>query len=123
MSSDAADLWRNIYGQFSHHQGPTDPTPRDAMNRIAQKCLYLASRSSLGPENCTVRLVQVTKRELHDLRTFHCRPNGYPSLEPIVALEWNGHRVVIEGNTRTNRWRTTDGEGPFPVILVTPAAA
>jgi hypothetical protein len=123
MSTDEATLWKSIHGQFRHHRQSADRTPQDAMNRVAQKCLCLAERRSFDPSNCTVRSLLLTKRELHDLRTFHCRTNGYPSREPIVVLEWNGHRVVIEGNTRVNRWRAEAPDGPFPAIFVTPNAA
>ena len=123
MSSDTAALWRGIFAQFKWHQQPTDATPQDAMNRIAQKCLYLPERHSFDPSNCSVRSESLSKGDLDQLRTFHCRAIGYPSADPVVVIEWHGHRVVIEGNTRVNRWRTEETRGPFPAIFVVPNAA
>ena len=120
MNSDTAALWQSILDQFKWHQQPTDPTPQDAMNRVAQKCLFLRERRSLGPGDCSVRAVSLAKEDLRQLRTFHCRVIGYRSVEPVVVLEWYEHRVVIEGNTRVNRWRTEEDSGPFHAILVTP---
>jgi hypothetical protein len=123
MSDDGAHLWKRALAQFEFHRQNTDPTALDAMNRIAQKCLYLAERPSFSPENCTIRAASLTRTELSQLKRFHPRTKGYPSLEPVVVIESGSDLVVVEGNTRVNRWLEEGREGPFPTLIVAPAAA
>jgi len=123
MADDGAQLWKRALAQFEFHRQRTDPTALDAMNRIAQKCLHLAARPSFGPANCAIRAASVSRTELSQLRRFHPRTKGYPSFEPVVVIESGSDLIVVEGNTRVNRWLEERREGPFPMLIVTPAAA
>ena len=123
MSDDVAHLWRRALAQFEFHRQPTDPTAQDAMNRIAQKCLQLTERPSFSPSNCAIRLVSLSRAELSQLQRFHSRTKGYPSLEAVVVIEVRGKLVVVEGNTRVNRWLDEGRVGPMAALVVTPNAA
>ena len=57
---------------------------------------------------------------LLELEVYHARTTGYPSIEPVVVIVWQDRSVVIEGNTRVNKWRCSGSTGPFPAIVVTP---
>ncbi len=123
MADDLAQLWRQALSQFEFHRQSTDPTALDAMNRIAQKCLHLDQRPSFGPSNCKIRSVWLSRAELSQLHRFHPRTKGYPSTEAVVVMDVGGKLVVVEGNTRINRWLEEGRAGPFAALVVTPNAA
>ena len=118
--NDSESLWRCIHAQFAFHRKSTDPDAQAAMDRVAKKCLRLPAAPSFNSANCTVREVPFSREDLAELEVYHPRVNGYPSSDPIVVLIWGVRKVVIEGNTRVNRWRAGSGSPPFPAILVMP---
>jgi hypothetical protein len=123
MADDGVKLWKSALAQFEFHRQSTDPTALDAMNRIAQKCLNLAAKPSFSPATCSIRAASLSRTELSQLKRSHQRTKGYPSTEAVVVIEFSGYLVVVEGNTRVNRWLEEGREGPFLTLIVTPAAA
>ena len=100
----SAVLWQRILAVFEAHRQPTDSDAQAALNRIAMKCLGLDKPSAFDPDTCTVSLEILEPSDLRSLKTFHRRDRPAREVEPIVVLESDGKRYVVDGNNRVNKW-------------------
>ena len=99
-----AELWLQALQAFEPHRRPTDPDAQAALNRIAAKCLRSVEVRSYDPRSCSIRLEVMTPLELAGLERYHTRTTPNRTHEPIVVLESDGRRIVIDGNSRVNKW-------------------
>jgi hypothetical protein len=99
--SDANFLWRQVHAAFHAHQiRGIDRTPQMAMDRIAAKCIGL----SFNPDNCDVQEEVLSLDDLKKLKRYHKEANPQRNGDPIIVLVYGGHRFVIDGNKRVNKW-------------------
>jgi hypothetical protein len=89
-----------------------------ALDRIAAKCLHL----SFNPSNCSVRETVLSLDELRPLKRYHTRDQLDPQYEhgAIVVLVYHGERVVIDGNTRVNKWVNEHSTTPRSALIIEP---
>jgi len=118
-----AQLWQRVYALFKWHVNPrTDAGPQEALNRIAAKCITKRSDAiairSFDPSNCTLREARLSPDQLAGLERYHDRRVPICDIEPVVVLLYEGREIVIEGNTRVNKWCGEGGSKPRAVIFV-----
>ena len=120
-----AELWQQIYAAFeAHRRMPGDCDAQTALNRIAAKCIAKHEDApvirSFDPTSCTAREESMSTEELRRLETFHERALPLRDVEPIVVLIYAGRRIVIDGNTRVNKWCAEGGSRPRRAIVIEP---
>jgi hypothetical protein len=117
------DLWEEIFRALEFHryrQGhPADVSAQAALNRIAAKCLGTSERT-FEPSNCRVHKEFLTTQQLTGLKRYHPRCSPARDCEPIVVIEFNGFKWVIDGNTRVNKWIETGSQNMRCAIVITP---
>jgi hypothetical protein len=122
MTEDA--LWRVIYQAFAAHRRPGEPDSQTALNRIAAKCIAKRQDTpvteSFDPPNCRAREETLSVEELGLLETYHGRANPVWNVEPIIVLGYHDRRIVIDGNTRVNKWRAEGGSRARRAIVIEP---
>ena len=116
----AAEMWGIVHASFEYHRKTQDPNAQSALERVAMKCLRLAERKSFNSSNCSIREETLSEVALRDLVVFHDRDQPKKMDGPIVVLKYEGRPFVIEGNTRTNAWRSGKYGGPFTALILEP---
>jgi hypothetical protein len=119
-------LWCQARTAFEFHRygvTPRDSDAQTALNRIAAKCLNLSAPQHFDSTNCGIRHVFIEPGDLPHLERYHSRnmpARGYEDIEPIVIVEIERRRVVIDGNTRVNRWIARGKSKRTSAIIITP---
>ena len=119
MNDNIGNLRAKVHRAFEPH-AKRDPSPQDALERIAQKCLGLEQRHPFNSGNCSVRVESLTPNDLGSLVVYHTRSRPLRDGGPLVLLEVGGRRVVIDGNNRINLWRAERAPGPFEALVIVP---
>jgi hypothetical protein len=119
MNNISDDLWARIRAAFVGHAG-NDPSSQAALERIAQKCRYASERAPLDETNCTVRTEQLMLADLDNLTLYHPRTTPRRDMGALVILVVDGRRIVIDGNSRTNLWKSERRTGPFEALVIVP---
>jgi hypothetical protein len=122
MGPSKDDLWQQAFQAFEAHRLATDPNAQAALDRIASKCLRLGERRSFDPSNCTIRQEVLNAEDLPTLERYHNKKTPGRIHEPIVLLEIDGRRLVIDGNKRVNRWIAERATSARAAILIAPLA-
>ncbi len=118
---NSGELWRRIHAAFDAHRQATDKDAQAALERIAAKCLGLASPKPFNRSNSLVREEMMSAALLNDLVRYHERTRPLRPCGPIVVLLHQGRRVVIDGNNRVNMWLAQNAPGPFYAIVIEPS--
>jgi hypothetical protein len=118
------ELWQLALAAFKGHAtSPRTPDLQIALNRIAAKCIAKQPApvaQSFDPSNCSVHERQLLPEQLCELERYHCRSTTENDQEPVVVLLYYGRKIVIDGNTRVNKW-CADGDSRLrSVIFITP---
>ena len=111
-------LWDEIDRAFlKHGVHPDDQTPILNLNRIAGKCVL----TWLCPENCTIHKEPIPFKDLQTLILFD-KPDRPPAwdIEPIVVLQIDDKRYVVDGRRRVWMWRNDGVDRPRTAIVITP---
>jgi len=114
------DLWDQVYAAFEAHRLPTDPSAQAALNRIAAKCLRSEEVKSFDPSNCGLRQELLSAEDLRTLERYHQKTNPQRTHDPIVVLEFEGRRLVVDGNKRVNKWVADATSQLRSAIIITP---
>jgi hypothetical protein len=125
MSTPQTDLWQEAFNAFkAHHRGNDDE--QATLNRIAAKCLAkradAAVTNSFDPSNCEIREEHLALDQLNELERYHDRRVPSRDVEPVIVLEYEGRRVLIDGNTRVNKWLSEGGTRLRRAIVIKPAS-
>ena len=118
------DLWLSVVQQFAEHVHNDwgDRTLQDALNRIAKKVLAahgLDLSIRLGPDTCTIELVERSRGEIEAAVKFH--DSKHPGSRPPTLLRFAGREFIVDGHNRINQF-LADGTGEsLTVILLTPS--
>jgi len=116
------ELWQRALASFERHS--TSARPQDlqfALNRIAAKCIakQLAPvTQSFDPSNCILHEEQLSPAQLCALERYHDRAVTKNDREPVVVLLYQGRRIVVDGNTRVNKWCAAGGLRLRSVIFI-----
>jgi hypothetical protein len=118
------ELWQRALGSFRGHarSGQTQDL-QFALNRIAAKCIAKGPApvtQSFNPSNCSVYEEQLSPVQLCELERFHDRATTANEQEPVVVLLYQGRKIVIDGNTRVNKWCIEGGSQSRSVIFIKP---
>src|SRR2546430_8600351 len=125
VRAQSRELWAQVYESFKWHVNAfTDSGPQDTLNRIAAKCMTkkadaVATRS-FDPSNCFLREARLSPEQLTQLDRYHERRVPQFEVEPVVVLRYEGRGIVIEGNTRVNKWCAEGGSRLRSVIFIEP---
>jgi hypothetical protein len=110
-------LWDEVDRAFHAHWLPKeDQTATVNLNRIAGKCVL----TRLQPETCTVHQETLTSEELKRLKLYD-QSTTPPALErePIIVVEIDGVRHVIDGRRRVMKWiREGSTQSRTAIIMV-----
>ena len=75
---------------------------------------------SFDPTNCAIRLEVLSFDQLSSLVRYHDKSRPLRDQEPIVGLELGDQLIVIDGNTRVNKWLAADEHRSRTAIVITP---
>jgi hypothetical protein len=121
-------IWSALLG---HCKG-TD-TPGDTLQRLARKHAEQFFPDLTLPElretDMSVSLSWMQEDWLASISRTHARtqPGGtnfrpeLPDL-PVIVLDWEGHKILIDGATRINRWLGGKEGSRRPVYILPPAS-
>ena len=120
-----AELWERVHASFEwHRKAAREPDTQTTLNRIAAKCIAkradATATRSFDASNCVVREERLSVDELCELERYHDRAVPARDVEPIVVLAYQGRNIVIEGNTRVNKWCAEGGSKLRSAIFVEP---
>jgi hypothetical protein len=94
------------------------------INRIARKCLKRAighpGLEVYDATTCDVREEVIEGSQLPELVRYHKRTKLTGRSTPIVIVEVEERRVVIEGNNRVNAWVDAGDTTPRQALVITP---
>lgn len=113
-------LWDRVYAALEGHRLRGDATAQAALDRIAAKVLGLTERLSFNPSTCSVREEALSMEILRSLHVYHEQARPQANHDTIVVIDWNGRRVVVDGNNRVNRWRREGNVGRRSAIVIAP---
>lgn len=74
----------------------------------------------LSDQTCKITRHVLDREGLAKLELFHERPKPARQDGPIVVVEFEGLRYVVDGNNRLNQWLATDGPIEAEVIVIRP---
>jgi len=117
-------LWRRALASFRNHAIGAEPSDLQlALNRIAAKCIArqpAAVTQSFDASNCSLHEERLSPGELCQLERYHERAATDRDDEPVVSLLYQGRRIVIDGNTRVNKWCTAGRSRLRSVLFIKP---
>lgn len=113
----SAELWARALAAIPVKK--KDGTPQAALNRLANEYFRRKPAESFDPSRCTIKEVALSPEELASLETHHT--DGAPRYTggAIVVVEFDGRRVVVDGNNRVNYWRAQRDNQPHMALIVT----
>jgi hypothetical protein len=122
-------LWYHVTDALQYHRKKkkrTDATSIDVLNRLTREAVRTETKEALKfsvtPSSSTIRRELWPIARLTALRTRHAKTEPKDETRPIVLVEWQGCFLVIDGNTRINKWRKEGQTGFHSVIIIAPSA-
>ena len=118
------NLWQIVETALkAHHRSGRDRAYLFSLNRIFHKYVKrdgLESVPLLSDQTCEITRRIVDRGELARLELYHSigKPNRQDG--PIVVVELEGVRYVVDGNNRLNQWLATNEPVEAEVIVIRP---
>jgi hypothetical protein len=120
------DAWRRVYDAFPNSELGPEASQRK-LDRIARKCIIAAIGHSpletYSPTTCDVTEQVITREDLNRLLRFHDRAEHKGKTTPMVVVELEGQRIVVEGNSRVNAWVKGTEPASRVALVISPKVA
>ena len=118
------NLWQIVETALeAHHRCGKDRAYLFSLNRIFHKYVNrdgLERVPLLSDETCEITRHVLDREGLVKLELFHERPKPARQDGPIVVVEHQGVRYVVDGNNRLNLWLAANGSIEAEVIVIRP---
>lgn len=118
------NLWQIVETALkAHHRGGRDRAYLFSLNRIFHKYVErdgLERAPLLSDQTCEITSHVLDRDELAEIELYHERSRPARQDGPVVVVEFEGVRYVVDGNNRLNQWLATDGPIEAEVIVIRP---
>jgi hypothetical protein len=117
MSKPQEELWKLVYSTL--RPKAKDGSPNGCLNRLVRE------RSLQKPVNLNEKTADVYEELwstplLGSLERWHKRQHDFDDDRPLVIVELEGRKLVIDGNHRLTRWLANDAVAHRPLLVIRP---
>jgi hypothetical protein len=117
-------LWKEVERLLGNEKNGEKPWTRLKRSclEVLQKDEQRAFEANFTRERCTIHYEKIPTASLKALLIQKATAEGQQSIstteQPIVLVEFQKRKILVDGNSRGSVWLKEKKKGPFPAIII-----